>query len=561
MAQLNVQQAFDLALRQHQSGRLQEAWGIYQQILVQEPNHADALHHLGVIAHQMGRHDLAVDLIGRALGADPGNARACNNLGAALEASGRLDEAIAAYRQALAIDPNSPETHRNVGVALQKKGQLDEAIAAYRTAAALNPNYAEAHCNLGAALQTSGQPDDAAAACRRAIGLRPDYAEAHSNLAVALQKMGQLDEAMAACRRALAIRPDYPEALMNMGVICQELGEFGEAIRCYDRAILLRPDYAQAHTNRGIVHLLLGNFKPGWTEYEWRRARHDPERCSDAAGTWDGGELAGKSILLQHEQGLGDAFQFIRYAQQLKARGATVVVQCPSSLREILRRTPGIDRFVLGGESVPMCDLCVPLLSLPGLFRTDLESIPRRAPYVFGDPALVSEWKQRMAELPGFRVGIVWQGNPKLDRDRGRSIPLRAFAPLAAVTGVTLVSLQKQFGVEQIEGLSGLFAVKDYQGVGEEADGFLRTAAIIANLDLVISADTAVAHLSGAMGVPVWTALRTSPDWRWLLQREDTPWYPSMRLFRQTERGDWGEVFTRMAGALRLEVNRAGRSR
>lgn len=469
--------------------------------------------------------------------------------------AGRVDEAEQLYRQILQQQPEHSGALFFLGAIAHRTGRLDLAIELIRKAIACNPSYPEAHNKLGNVLMDKGQMDQAIAAYRQAVALKPAYPQALYNLGNCLRVQGNLDEAIALYRQAIAFKPDFSGAYNNLGYALQANGQVNEAIGAYRRAVALDPGDCEAHGNLGMVCLLLGDFAQGWPEYEWRqRGSRGPMRRGSPGIMWDGSSLSGKSILLQREQGVGDTFQFVRYASKLQAAGAAVILECPPIVRQILERTAGIDQFVIFGQQPPACDFYCPLLSIPGLCRTDLDTIPGQVPYIFTDPALIQEWQQRMAQLAGLKIGIVWQGSPEHKEDRNRSIALARFAPLAAVPGVTLITLQKGFGVEQIAQLNGLFPITDFKGVAEETDGFLRTAAIIANLDLVISVDTAVAHLAGAMGRPVWMLLPTSPDWRWLLNREDSPWYPTMRMFRQTQRGNWDEVFTRVAEALRQRL-------
>jgi tetratricopeptide (TPR) repeat protein len=324
--------------------------------------------------------------------------------------------------------------------------------------------------------------------------------------------------------------------------------EHDAALEDYARALHFRADYSEAHTNRSLLLLLLGQFQAGWTEYEWRWKGKQDKGRSLPGQHWDGGPLAGKRILIHAEQGLGDTLQFIRYARELKGRGATVYVECQRQVCKLLSRTVGVDKMFHRGQNLPPFDFHVPMLSLPGMLGTSLDNMPSAAPYVVSHPGLTKTWADRLSRYSNtFNIGIAWQGNPQHRGDRKRSIPLKMFAPLAAIPGVKLFSLQKGFGVEQIATTASEVPLLDLGNVGVTEDGFLRTAAITKNLDLIVTADTSVAHLAGAMGVPVWIAMSTACDWRWMRDREDSPWYPSMQLFRQRQAGDWVEVFARIA--------------
>ena len=520
MAQLTIQQAFDLALQHHQAGRLQEAEQLYRQVLAQQPERADAMHNLGLIAHQVGRNDVAVELIRRAIVLNPNNAEAYNNLGNVLKNKGEFDDAIDAYRRAIALNPNFPEVHSNLGNALKDKGQLEEAIAAYRRAIALRPNYAEAHSNLGNALKERGQLDEAIAAYRRAIALRPNYAEAHNNLGGVLIDQGRLDEAIAAYRRAIAFRPGYPEA----------------------------------HSNLSLSLLTSGDFQQGWEEHEWRWKCKDfsSPRRNFAQGQWDGCPLENRTILLHAEQGAGDAIQFIRYLPLVAQRGGRIIIECHTELQRLFRTMAGSHQVMAPTQPMPAFDLHCPLVSLPRVFGTNLGNIPKDVPYLHPDAEDAGRWQHRPGEqAPAVKVGLGWAGNPRHKNDRNRSIKLARLAPLGQLPGVRFFSLQKGAAAAEAKTPPPGMELVDWT---EELKDFADTAALIANLDLVIAVDTAVVHLAGAMGKPVWTLLPFNSDWRWLLERQDSPWYPTMRLFRQPSRGDWDGVMTRVVEALSLWI-------
>jgi len=351
------------------------------------------------------------------------------------------------------------------------------------------------------------------------------------------------------------LNPGYVEAHNNLGAACKDLGRVDEAIACYRRALELKPAYVEAHWNLAFALLLAGDWQHGWPEYEWRWQRKEWSPRRFPQPMWDGASLAGKTILLHAEQGLGDTIQFIRYASIVKRHGAAVLVECPKPLLGVLEGCPGVDQWIAQRDGLPAFDVHAPLLSLPGILKTTVENIPAEIPYLFARPALIDRWRQALIDLDGFKIGIAWQGNPKYGDDRVRSIPLRCFAPLAQIPGVRLVSLQKGAGSEQLAEARDLFPVADFGDQLDQSGPFLDTAALMKNLDLVIAADTAAAHLAGALGVPVWLALPFMPEWRWLLDRSDTPWYPSMRLFRQKERGNWGGVFDEIHNALRERLS------
>ena len=551
-----ISEALAIAVQHHQAGRLQAAEQIYRQILAVEPNQPDAWHLLGVIAYQVGKHEIAADYIGRAIRFNGTNAAFHSNLGNAFKDQGKLDDAAACYRRALELEPHNADAYYNLGNVLREQGKPDEAIACCRRAVQLRPNYVEAHNNLGNLLREQGHPGEAIASLRRTLELNPNFAEAHGNLGIAFKDLGKLDEAVACCRRALELKPDYAEAHYNLGVAFNDQGKLDEAVASYRRAVEVKPDYADAHLNLGLALLLAGDWQRGWPEYQWRWQTKNLAPRGFAQPLWNGESLAGKTILLHAEQGLGDTIQFVRFAPIVKQHGGTVILECQQPLVRLLEGCAGVDQLVGQGDAIPTFDVHAPLMSVPGVLRTSLESIPAKIPYLHPAPALLEQWRETLTGVGGFKIGIAWQGNPALRGDSFRSIPLGCFAPLTRIPGVRLISLQKGAGSEQLAQVRDLFAVME---LGSRLHDFVDTAAVMKNLDLVITADMGPAHLAGALGVPVWVALRSVPDWRWLLDRADSPWYPTMRLFRQKEQGNWEAVFQEIASALcqRLPTSRS----
>jgi hypothetical protein len=420
-------------------------------------------------------------------------------------------------------------------------------VASYREVVRLEPDHSEALNNLGVALHAMQRTDEALDALRRAVAIAPGYAEAHNNLGNALRERGEFDEAESCYRRALAIKPDYAEARHNLGNARKSRGHLAEALDWYDRALAIRPDMAQIHLSRALAWLEAGDFERGWPEYEWRLKCPQFAIPQLAPPRWDGRPLDGRTILLYADHGLGDAIQFIRYAPMVKDRGGRAVVVCRAPLSRLLATCAGVDRVVVEGAPIPACDVHAPLMSLPGIFGTSASSVPANVPYLSADPGLIDAWAGELAGGDGLKIGIAWQGNPGHVRDRARSFRLERFEPLARRPGVRLYSLQKGHGSEQVAELEGRFPVID---LGPRLDDLMDTAAAMMHLDLVISADTSVVHLAGALGVPVWVALPFETDWRWMSAREDCLWYPTMRLFRQPRWGDWDDVFARIAAAI-----------
>ena len=582
---LTTRQALDLARQYYNAGQLPEAEDIYQQILKIEPNQPDALHLLGVIASRTGRNDIAVEMIIKALAARPDNAGAHNNLGIALRKLGKLEEAAASYREALTINPDAARTHSNLGHVLQDLGRLDGAAASYGKALAINPDDAEAHNDLGNVLQNLDRPAEAVASYHKALAVNPDYAEAHNNLGSALQSLGTLDEAVASYYRALAIKPDYAvahynlgnalresgmpdeaaasydkalalnsehvDAHNNLGLALQDLGKLDEAAAGFHKALAINPDDADARFNLGILQLLMGDFQNGWQNYDsrWRRKDSSFRPRDYLEPLWDGHALDGKTIFIYWEQGLGDAIQFARTMPLLAARGGRVVFQVQEALLRLFQGSGLAENLIGPDESPPPFDCHASLLDLPRLLNTSLETIPGGPPYLKAPPQHEEEWAERLRPDKRLRLGIAWAGSLGHKNDRNRSVEASLFQPLTEIPGVSVYSLQVGGGdeAEQVFGNT----VTD---LAPSLTDFADTAAAISNLDLIVSVDTAVAHLAGALGRPVWTLLPFMPDWRWLLDRDDSPWYPTMRLFRQQKRGDWQGVFERVVQALRDQI-------
>lgn len=466
----------------------------------------------------------------------------------------RAEEAAAVFRQALQRRPDHVDAHNGLALALHRLGHKADALAHWRQSVHLGPRSAQAHNNLGLALLEGDHLTEAESHLRAAVCLQTDMAEAHHNLSAVLWRLGCLPEARAATLEALRLRPDFAEAHNNLGNAYHAQGQLEEALACFERSIELKPGYADPHLNRALVWLSLGRWDEGWAEYEWRWKLGSVQRRVFRQPLWDGSPLAGRTILLHTEQGLGDTLNFIRYATLVRSLGGRVVVLAPKPLLPLLTSCQGVDRLVGFGEPLLDFDVHAPLLSLPRLLGTRPDNVPADVPYLHVDRQHVQRWRLWLVGYPGFKVGIAWQGDRKHFSDRQRSVPLIQFAPLAQVPRVQLFSLQKGAGSEQLE--SCPFAVTDLGSYLDNSGGaFMDTAAVMRNLDLVVCVDTALGHLAGGLGVPAWLALPFAPDWRWLQERSDTPWYPTMRLFRQPQSGDWESVFAYMAAALHKLVD------
>jgi Flp pilus assembly protein TadD len=538
-------------------GKFDQADAAYRRALHLQPNRVQDLLNHGVALARLGQLAQAVASYRAALRLQPDRADALSNLGAALVDLDQADEAVACLRQAVRLSPSAAGAHNNLGRALIAQGQPAQAEASLREVVRLQPNHARAHANLGVALMEQNRHDEAVVILRHALALLPDDANTLNTLGVALKEQGRLSDAEACLRHAIRLEPNFPDAHANLGVTLMCQGRQDEAAAALQHALRLRPDFAEAHKNLGMLWLQQGNFGPGWREYEWRwRCKKEFNPPTFPQPRWDGSPPAGRTILLYAEQGLGDTIQFIRYALLVRRRGGRVVVQCQRSLAPLLSRCPGIDHVVARGTPVPAFDAHAALASLPGLFGTTLDTVPAEIPYLHLDERLVEHWRRELSALDGFKVGICWQGSPGYAADRDRSTQLAQFEPLARVRGVRLLSLQKGPGTEQIGQLAGRFPVTDLGSRLDETSGpFMDTAAVMKCLDLVVSVDTSLGHLAGALGVPVWIAQTFAPDWRWQRGREHTPWYPTMRFFSQPQWGRWEPVFDRMAEALGAQLS------
>jgi len=532
------------ALRHHQAGRMVEAEQLYRRVLAEDSRHADALHLLGLIARKTGRKTEAVELIGQAIAIDGAVAVYHYNMGNALRDVGRVDAAIAAYGAAIHLKPDYAKAYHNLAQGLKGAGRLAEAVAAYRAALRLEPEDDEAYFLLGNTLFDLRRFPEAAHAFRAALCVRPDHAEAQSNLGNTRRKMGSLDAAIPAYERAIRLRPAYAEAYYNRGVALHELGELAAAIGSYRQALLHKPDLPAAHYNLGNSLLLAGRFQEGWPEHEWRL----PWRASVGIGTlrafarpqWTGQEVLGRVILLHAELGLGDSLFFSRYVPLVVALGAKVVLEVQPPLLGLLAPLRGLVELVGQGDPLPDFDFHCPLMSLPLAFGTTAETIPPPLPGIA--PAMAPP------DRGAFRIGLAWEGSPR-HGDPHRSLPISGIvAALGRVPGVRLVSLQKEHGPEGLARLpAGAIEIVPL-------DSFTDTAALMMGLDLVVAIDCVVAHLAGTLGRPLWVPLQKVAFWPWGVAGDRTPWYPTARLFRQTARGDWGDVFHRLeeaAGCLR----------
>jgi tetratricopeptide (TPR) repeat protein len=540
-----VEAHFNRGLALTDLGRAEAAVASFDRALALQPNNPAALFDRGFALTALRRFDAALASLDRLLALNPNDAEAHSLRGTVLAALGRPGDALASYDRAVALRPDAAPFHYKRGTQLLELERPDAALAAFDRALALQPDLSEALTNRGFALAELGRPEEALADHDRAAALRPGDGKTWGNRGIALSRLNRQEAALADFDRALALLPDHAETHANRGAVLNALGRLPEALAAFDRALALKPAFPEAARNKGYMLLAQGRFAEGWPLHEQRLASGHADR-GFAQPAWRGEPLAGRTLLLHAEQGFGDTIQFCRYAP-LAARQGAVVMEVQPALLPLLAGQPAMPPLLARGDPLPPFDLHCPLPSLPLAFATELASIPSPTAYLAADPARIAAWAPRLDHLPVPRAGIVWSGNPRQLRDAERSLPLAELLPLLDC-GVTLLSLQADIAREtDREVLERNPAIVR---LAEPFRDFADTAAVIAQLDLVIAVDTSVAHLAAALGRPTWVMLHTVPDWRWLLGREDSPWYASAQLFRQTARGDWAGVVERVRQAL-----------
>lgn len=508
------------AMQRHREGRLAEAAELYRRVLALQPKHPDALHLLGLLEHARGAHADSLKLIERAIAINARIAAFHTARGMVLAALGRGEAALQALARALSLEPRNPEALNTLG---NLRLSMGDAVAAEES-------------------------------YRQALDARPQYAEALSNLGSALRAQGRLADAEAALLEAIRLRPSYATALANLGLVLQEQARWVEALAMYDRALAADSRHPAAHGNRSMLLLLLGRLEEGFAEYEWRWRMPDfaTPRRDFPQPAWNGSRLAGETLLVHAEQGLGSAIQFVRYVKPISDKtGARVILECQPPLLRLFRQSVAgwgepIAEVVVKGEALPPFDRQVPLMSLPHLLGTTLSTIPVTIPYLRADDGDIAVWQARLTSARRPRIGLVWAGNRRHENDHNRSLPANRLVPLVSCLEAAFFSLQVPVSPFDL----ACFPAGRVVDLAPHLADFADTAAALAALDLVITVDTAAAHLAGALGRPAWLLLPFVPEWRWLLDREDSPWYPSLRLFRQRYPGDWDEVIERVAVAL-----------
>ncbi|WP_244547747.1 tetratricopeptide repeat protein [Bradyrhizobium sp. OK095] len=540
---------FNLAVALAEQGRLAEAEEAYRAAIAREPTYRGVWLNLGNLLADQKRLGEAEAAYRRALDSDPDDPGLLCNLGAALYRQGLLEGAIVQYRRAIALARDNGPALRLLGLVLHEAGHLPEAAAIYRRAFALDASDHVIASNLGACLSELGNLDEAIDACEHALLLKPDHAPAWTNLGIIFEKQERVEHAVAAHRCAVVADPDYAKGHANLAVALRNAGEIDEALAVSHRAIALDPEQPLAQYNHAHFLLMNGDLVNGFEAYRWRRkckslSDGDPEFTEPE---WQGEPLDGRTLLLFAEYGLGDALHFVRYLPMVAAKGGRIILQVQPALAALLRQLPDVT-VISRGEPLPPFDLQLPLMSLPRVFGTTLDTIPADVPYLHPDPAKLSRWRAALADVKALKVGVVWAGNIRHKGDRQRSLSAASVLPRLVMPGVQLYSLQKDPRPEDGEVLASLG--KDIIDLAPALGDFGDTAAAVVALDLVIAVDTSVAHLAGALGRTVWMLTPYALDWRWLREREDSPWYPTMRLFRQRSPREWDDPLMRISAAL-----------
>ncbi len=567
------------------SGRNREALTDFEQAIARKPDFAEAHNNRGNVLQDLGRHQEALASFDEAIRRKPDFALAHLNRGVALRTLGRAQEALAIFDRAVTLMPGLAEAHANRGIVLRDLNRPSEALENLDRAIALKPGFAEAHSyrgrvlrdlhrhgealesldralalkpglvearlNLGGAQRDLGRLHEALRTYELALTLMPDLAEAHANRAIVLRDLNRHPEALESLDRALALKPDSAEAHNNRGNVLRDLNRPAEAIVSYEQAIRLRPDFAEAYMNLGIQRLLLGDYAGGWPLYEWRRKTDQfaEWRRTFTQPEWTGEQpIAGKTLLLYAEQGLGDAIQFMRYVPMVESLGASVILEIPAPLVTLSDTLNAKARRIIKGATPPDFDLHCPLMSLPLAFKTRIETLPAEPSYLAVDPRKAEEVRARLGVRSKKRIGLVWSGYAGHRNDRDRSIALRRLEPLLRLD-FEFHSLQREVRPDDLATLTEFTQIRPHQ---HELKDFSDTAALLSELDLMITVDTSVAHLAGALGKATWVMLSTRPDWRWMTERMDSPWYPSLRLFRQKTSGDWDGVIAEILDELQL---------
>ncbi len=575
---MNIDKLLNQANEFYESSLFSQAIECWNEVLSLDPNNKSALNNLGVTFKIQGKLDEAIANYKKILLIDPEHTDALNNLGIAYYNQGKEEESILHLKKTLSIDSNHVDALNNIGVVFKMQGKLTKAILSYNKAISIEPENAECHYNLGITLCEQGKLDKAISSYEKTLNIKPTYVNALINSGVILAQQGKLDKAISSYEKALSLEPNNTSVLTNQGIIFEQQGELNKAISNYSRILSIDPTNTEVHTNLGIALLTKGDMEHGWKEYEWRKPiKQDFTTVNNLVFNLapNGNEsefkqlnqefplskllkntsqIKDKIILIHCEQGLGDSIQFIRYIAQIQEEKASkIILFCQKSLEKLFEYTLfNIDHIITkGNEQTLIYDYQIRLMSLPLLFGTTLNTIPNDTPYIYANYRLIEKIRQQMNCLQGLKIGLVWQGNNDHANDQNRSIKASLFLKLMEIKRYNFISLQKKSNKKDIQKFNQYSNFRDF---GPQLVNYTITAAIIVNLDVIISVDTSLAHLSGALGRPVWVMLPYNNDWRWMRDRDDSPWYPTHRIFRQKEKGNWNDVVNQIVEELRKEL-------
>lgn len=553
-----AEEFYNLAQTFHHENNQTKELLFYKQALRADPNHFKSLVSAANILLNQKKITKAIGYYYQALAINPSCGQAHCNLGECYIQLNNNSQAIKHFNDALNVNSHYAQAHIQLGIVYEEQSNHTKALTHYQEAITLQPDNADVHLRLGKILKKLDRLDQAATHYRHALTLKPKDLNTLIELGNLHNMLDQCQEALQCYIQALEINPNLYTVMYNFGLTLKKLGHIDEAIAVYKKVIEQKPDYTHANFSLALSYLTLGDFKHGWPAYEWRWSTYNEQPKKFDSPVWDGSNLKNKTILLYAEQGFGDTFQFIRYAKLLKQQGACVIFQTQNALATLLTNCPYIDTIIKRGQPVPASDFHLALMSLPYAFKTTIDTTPADIPYIYPNEKLVQHWCNKLAHDKNIKIGICWQGNAQYTTQAlrhavaSKSFHVKYFEPLSTIPGISLYSLQKINSTDDLQNIK--FAVHDFGTDFDTSHGrFMDTAAVIKNLDLVLTVDTSIGHLAGALGIPVWVLLPKPADWRWMLKRNDSPWYPSMRLFRQKKCGNWTEVMQEVCTALQQE--------
>ena len=559
---------YHLAQSCKDENKIDKAVSYYKQVLRINPKHFEAAFDAANMLYNSSRAEESLVFYKQALSINDNYAEIHYNLGLCFLRLGNIDEAYAALKEATIRNPRYTKAYIQMATIYVNKKDNVRALEIYQEAININPNAFELYYRMGAVLRSLERHEEAVATFEKAVEMQPTSTHAMLELANTLHMVDDYERSLEMYQKALERNPNCSEALYNFGYTLKKCGNvkkareyMEQAAQVHSEVIKLRPDYPLAHFSRSLSRLTLGDFEQGWPEYEWRWAAYNEKPKEFPQPAWNGQDLNGKRIFIYAEQGFGDTFQFVRYGKTLKEMGAYVIVQTQHHLKDIISQCPYLDETVSDREPIPAFDYHIALMSIPMVVKTTLDTVPHDIPYLGAKEELVEQWKHKLSDDKKFKVGICWQGNKQyrsiyLKKEVAcKAMQLSTFAPLASVPNISLYSLQKINGTEQLDEVRDVMEVHTFGSDFDETNGrFMDTAAIIKNLDLIITIDTSICHLAAGLGTEVWVLLPFPADWRWMLECDDTPWYPNMRLFRQPKRGDWGCVLDKVVKALNKKM-------